>query len=101
MATNPSPRLTDIELKALIEVVAIVAYADGSLSRAELDALARRLSELGGTAGLEERLADVMAEVRPARRPEGDSRARRLRELGQASHPATGASMDWGRSVGE
>lgn len=84
MTMEPSSRLTETELRALIEVVAIVAYADGSLSRPELNALSRRVEELGGASEMAEHLADFMAEVRPAGRPEGDSRARRLRELGQA-----------------
>ena len=46
---TPSAPLSESELRALTEVVLLVAYADGSLDEAERESLVRRLAKLSGT----------------------------------------------------
>lgn len=82
MAAEPTPGFTEVQLRAVIEIVALVAYADGSLASAELEVLQRRLRDLSANDELLGSLEEILLSVRPTRRPTGAERAQRLQELG-------------------
>lgn len=83
MADDRTPHPTESQVRALIEVVAIVAFADGALAESEREVVTRRVRELPGVDVDPGAIGDLLTELRPPRRPEGDARARRLKELGK------------------
>lgn len=83
MVDDQNPSLTESQVRALVEVVAIVAFADGSLAESEREVVTRRIGELSGVDLGPEAIARLVTELRPPRHPEGNSRALRLRELGR------------------
>lgn len=85
MAAEPTPDFTEVQLRALIEIVALVAYADGSLASAELEVLQRRLRDLSADDELLGSLEEILLSVRPTRRPTGAERARAFKSSARAS----------------
>lgn len=85
MAAEPTPDFTEVQLRALIEIVALVAYADGSLASAELEVLQRRLRDLSANDELLGSLEEILLSVRPTRRPTGAERARAFKSSARAS----------------
>lgn len=83
MVDDRTPRPSESQVRALIEVVAIVAFADGALVDSEREVVTRRVRELPGVDLEPGAIADLLTELRPPRRPEGDARARCLNELGK------------------
>src|SRR5262245_34678455 len=76
-------RPTEDELRALLEVVVLVAFADGSLAESEVEHIVARVRELSGdTLGREWVEAQIQA-ARPPKPLLGKARSERLSALRQ------------------
>jgi tellurite resistance protein len=76
-----SNRPTEDELRALLEVVVLVAYADGSLAEPEIERIVARVRELSGDS-LEREWIETQA-ARPPKPLLGKARTERLSALRQ------------------
>lgn len=78
-----SGRLSGDELDALLEIVVLVAYADGSMAGSELEHIVRRMGELSGGSVDRAWVESRIAELRPEKPLLGKARIERFHALGQ------------------
>ncbi len=73
--------VSDEALEAFVQVVVLVAYADGDLSPSEEEILVSRVRELAGDRVTGEHLKDLMVELPPLSRSSKNWRADRIKQL--------------------
>jgi tellurite resistance protein len=78
-----STRPTEDELRALLEVVVLVAYADGSIAEPEVERIVARVRELSGDSLEREWIEAQIEAARPQKPLLGKARTERLTALRQ------------------
>lgn len=73
--------VSDDQLEAFVQVVVLVAYADGDLSKAEEEVLIGRVKELAGDRVTLDHLQELMVELPPLSRGSKNWRAERIQSL--------------------